>query len=433
MTLLHAGLISFICSSNNNIKRIALMLDRLRCRYGRYICTVQYCKNVDDLTIHDGNSGDINGSWQVSIIDYAAEAAKDDFTGSSLRSPVPSKAVKKSSASPKTPSDDSILPLKYHIFEFPSIEALSQATEAELRGLGMGYRAKFISGSAQFLTAQEGGGAQWLLALRAMSANLLTTSSIPITMKSELLEIKEEKIFKSEIIVKSEINFDRNAAVEVAVAESVAVNDLGGIEAAKTLSRLLVQNQLMLMPGVGRKVADCVALFSLDQTEGIPVDTHVWDIALRDYDPLLSLKGAKSITPAIYEEVGGVFRKRFPRKAGWAHSVLFAAELPEFRVKLPVELQEEMKAFTEHSKSVKKVESLAKRVRKEDALRGKDSGDDVNNSIDEDEDGDGDEGDYQDETPPKSSAKKKQKVSGTSTGTPGSVKAKVKTKVSKKS
>ena len=426
MTLLHAGLISFICSSNNNIKRIALMLDRLRCRYGRYICTVQYCKNVDDSTIHDGSSGDINGSWQVSIIDYAAEAAKDDFIGSSLRSPVTSKAVKKSSASPKTPSDDSILPLKYHIFEFPSIDALSQATEAELRALGMGYRAKFISGSAHFLSVQEGGGAQWLLALRAMSANLLTTSSIPISIKSELLDTKEEKIIKSEIIVKSDLNFDRNVAVEVAVAVPAA-NNLAGIEAAKTLSRLHVQNQLMLMPGVGRKVADCVALFSLDQTEGIPVDTHVWDIALRDYDPLLSLKGAKSITPAIYEEVGEVFRKRFPRKAGWAHSVLFAAELPEFRVKLPVELQEEMKAFTEHSKSVKKVESLAKRVRKEDTLRGKDSGDDVNISIDEDE------GDYQDETPPKSSAKKKQKVSGTSTSTPGSVKAKAKIKVSKKS
>ena len=430
MTLLHAGLVSFICSSNNNIKRIALMLDRLRCRYGQYICTVQYCKNIDDLTICDGNSGGINGSWQVSVIDYAAEAAKDDLIGSSLRSPVPSKAVKKSTASPKTPSDDTILPLKYHIFEFPSIKALSHATETELRALGMGYRAKFISGSAQFLAAQEGGGAQWLLALRAMSANLLTTSSLPIPMKSELLEVKEEKISKSEIIVKSEIHFDRNeaGAVAVAVAEPAA-NDSVGIEAAKTLSRLQVQNQLMLMPGVGRKVADCVALFSLDQTEGIPVDTHVWDIALRDYDPLLSLKGAKSITPAIYEEVGEVFRKRFPRKAGWAHSVLFAAELPEFRVKLPVELQEEMKAFIEHSKSVKKVETLAKRVRKEDALRGKDSGDDVNNSIDEDEDEDG--ADYQDETPPKSSAKKKQKFSGTIT--PGSVKAEVKTKVSKKS
>ena len=86
-------------------------------------------------------------------------------------------------------------------------------------------------------------------------------------------------------------------------------------------------------------MADCVALFSLDQVEAIPVDTHVWDIALRDYDPSLSLKGAKSITPVVYEEVGEVFRNRFPVKAGWAHSVLFAAELPEFRQQLPLYLQ----------------------------------------------------------------------------------------------
>ena len=35
------------------------------------------------------------------------------------------------------------------------------------------------------------------------------------------------------------------------------------------------------------KVADCVALFSLDQSEIIPVDTHVWRIACRDLDPTL--------------------------------------------------------------------------------------------------------------------------------------------------
>ena len=33
--------------------------------------------------------------------------------------------------------------------------------------------------------------------------------------------------------------------------------------------------------GVGRKVADCVALFSLDKHDVVPVDTHVWDIACR--------------------------------------------------------------------------------------------------------------------------------------------------------
>ena len=36
--------------------------------------------------------------------------------------------------------------------------------------------------------------------------------------------------------------------------------------------------------GVGPKVADCVALFSLDATSSVPVDTHVWRIACRDYD-----------------------------------------------------------------------------------------------------------------------------------------------------
>lgn len=35
------------------------------------------------------------------------------------------------------------------------------------------------------------------------------------------------------------------------------------------------------------QVADCVALFSLDQTASIPVDVHVWRIACRDYDSSL--------------------------------------------------------------------------------------------------------------------------------------------------
>jgi hypothetical protein len=34
-------LISFICSSNNNISRITLMLDRLRRMYGSYLCTLK--------------------------------------------------------------------------------------------------------------------------------------------------------------------------------------------------------------------------------------------------------------------------------------------------------------------------------------------------------------------------------------------------------
>jgi HhH-GPD superfamily base excision DNA repair protein len=332
------------------------MLDRLRCRYGKYICTVSYV-GTESSKLEKKNCENI---WKVSVIENHGEVLRNDLARSLLmspsklsseededfRSPITLSAGRKKAASPRTPVQDPVL-LQHHIFEFPSIEALSLATEAELRGLGMGYRAKFISGSAQFLAAQVEGGAQWLAALRVISAS------------RELVEVANS-IKVVDRVIKKEGGKTPKGGSNTKIKEEIAPSTeeiAPSTEEALKRNRLFVQSQLMLMPGVGRKVADCVALFSLDQVEAIPVDTHVWDIALRDYDPSLSLKGAKSITPAVYEEVGDVFRNRFTNKAGWAHSVLFAAELPEFRRRLPIMLQEEMKAFVEQSKSAKKVDN----------------------------------------------------------------------------
>jgi endonuclease III len=41
-------------------------------------------------------------------------------------------------------------------------------------------------------------------------------------------------------------------------------------------TRICVVQELIQFAGVGRKVADCVALFALAQPAAIPVDTHVW-------------------------------------------------------------------------------------------------------------------------------------------------------------
>ena len=103
-----------------------------------------------------------------------------------------------------------------------------------------------------------------------------------------------------------------------------------------------VQAKLTHFCGVGRKVADCVALFSLRQFDAIPVDTHVWNIARRDYDKNNSLLDAKSMTPSVYKQTGDLFRNLFQSKAGWAHSLLFVAELPSFRPVLPREIIDEM-------------------------------------------------------------------------------------------
>jgi N-glycosylase/DNA lyase len=103
-----------------------------------------------------------------------------------------------------------------------------------------------------------------------------------------------------------------------------------------------VQDRLLQFCGVGRKVADCVSLFSLKQCNAIPVDVHVWSIARRDYDEEGLLQNAKSLSPKMYHQVGKVFRSRFPRKSGWAHSLLFVAELPSFRSALPERLIQSM-------------------------------------------------------------------------------------------
>jgi N-glycosylase/DNA lyase len=107
-----------------------------------------------------------------------------------------------------------------------------------------------------------------------------------------------------------------------------------------------VQNELLELHGVGRKVADCIALFSLDKKDAIPVDTHVWAIACRDYDS--ELLNSKSLTPKIYNHVGELFRKRFGSHAGWAHSVLFAAEIAPWRDLLPKEMQVAIAIYLEN-------------------------------------------------------------------------------------
>lgn len=94
-----------------------------------------------------------------------------------------------------------------------------------------------------------------------------------------------------------------------------------------------VATALMECHGIGRKVAGCIALMSLDCSDEIPCDTHVWQIAVRDYLPRLK---AKTLTDRIYTEVGDKFREvHAGGYAGWVNNVLFLAELGDFKDRMP--------------------------------------------------------------------------------------------------
>ena len=116
------------------------------------------------------------------------------------------------------------------------------------------------------------------------------------------------------------------------------------------------------LTGVGPKVADCIALFSLDQTDCVPVDTHVIQIAIRDFDD--SLKNV-SLTKKVHERVGNMFRDCYGPYAGWAHSILFAAELPQFEQKLPEHIVVYIKKFKDLCKERNAIKKLEKKKKRE--------------------------------------------------------------------
>ncbi|XP_071693545.1 N-glycosylase/DNA lyase OGG1 [Rutidosis leptorrhynchoides] len=102
----------------------------------------------------------------------------------------------------------------------------------------------------------------------------------------------------------------------------------GGVEWLASLRKLDLRSAieaLTTLPGVGPKVAACIALFSLDQHHAVPVDTHVWKIATRYLIP--ELAGAR-LTPKLCSRVADAFVEKYGKYAGWAQTLLFIAELP---------------------------------------------------------------------------------------------------------
>ena len=51
------------------------------------------------------------------------------------------------------------------------------------------------------------------------------------------------------------------------------------------------------------KVADCACLMSLDKADAVPVDTHVWQIAKRDYKCAAG-SAQKTLTDKVNRDIG---------------------------------------------------------------------------------------------------------------------------------
>ncbi|GAA6004615.1 hypothetical protein JCM10207_000956 [Rhodosporidiobolus poonsookiae] len=221
--------VSFICSANNNISRITLMVNRLCASRG---APLPHPSHFDPSCVHHS-----------------------------------------ASTVPSSPSAPSAAPNDLAFFAFPPPTALTaSSTEPLLRQLGFGYRASFIPSTAN---------------------TILSASSVAGQTPHEYLQA-----------------LNRDAFVKAGK---------GGIAEAR--------EKLLEFKGVGRKVADCILLFSLGWAETVPVDTHVFQIAIRDY--AFPATRSTALSPALHDRVAQHLASRWGAHAGWCQQVLFFSKISE--------------------------------------------------------------------------------------------------------
>lgn len=185
--------------------------------------------------------------------------------------------------------------------DFPSPAALAaDGVETRLRELGFGYRAKYIADTARTIAMEK--PVDWLIGLRNPLSPALGQDGSLLGTPSHVEMLGADPKDNQEAIL-------------------LEGGGLTGYKAA--------HEALLSLAGVGPKVADCVCLMGLGWAEAVPVDTHVWQIAQRDYKFGGSSR-TKTFNKSLHDAVGDHFRTIWGPYAGWAQSVLFTANLKSF-------------------------------------------------------------------------------------------------------
>lgn len=126
-----------------------------------------------------------------------------------------------------------------------------------------------------------------------------------------------------------ELGFGYRGATIPKVAQILAANG-----AEKYLDQLAnvgyqdARKELIALPGVGKKLADCICLFAFDYNESVPIDTHIWQVMTRLYFPQWV---GTNLTDTKYEAIVSFFQDRFGDVAGVAHQFLFVDNMERYR------------------------------------------------------------------------------------------------------
>ena len=107
-----------------------------------------------------------------------------------------------------------------------------------------------------------------------------------------------------------------------AVARLLLAKPSGWLAGLAALPYVEAKGELLALPSVGPKIADCVCLFGLCQDEAVPVDTHVWALARQLFAAELG-SAPRSLTRNAYERILRLYQARYGPFAGWAQQYLY--------------------------------------------------------------------------------------------------------------
>ncbi|CAH8545795.1 unnamed protein product [Schistosoma rodhaini] len=94
----------------------------------------------------------------------------------------------------------------------------------------------------------------------------------------------------------------------------------------RSMSHVEAQAFLLQIPGIGKKVADCICLMSLDKLDVVPIDVHMHRVAREKGIPEAS---CKTMTTKSYDIISKSLSDFWGNYSGWAQTILFYTRIME--------------------------------------------------------------------------------------------------------
>ena len=142
---------------------------------------------------------------------------------------------------------------------------------------------------------------------------------------------KPEKLANASIndIAKCGLGYRTKYVKKAAIAVSKGIIDFPSL---KKQDYQEARDDLCQVFGIGKKVADCIMLFSLDKLEAVPLDRWVLRILEKYYSKEFQIS-TKTITEKTYDELHNKIVDHFGEYAGYGQQFLFKNERDSFAKK----------------------------------------------------------------------------------------------------